>query len=149
MRRSGMVVVGAVLCVGAMALAQQKGAAGGGGGGWGPQGQFARLYDPKTVETVKGEIEKVERVAPMKGMSSGIHLVLKTDKGTLSVHLGPEWYVEGQSVKLAPKDQVVVKGSRVAIGGEAALIASEVTKGDEVLKLRNESGVPVWRRGGA
>ncbi len=63
------------------------------GGGWGPGGQYGRMFDPKTVETVKGEVEKVERVTPMQGMSAGIHLLLKTEKETLSVHLGPEWYI--------------------------------------------------------
>jgi hypothetical protein len=32
----------------------------GGGGGWGPGSQYGRMYDPKTVETVAGEITKVE-----------------------------------------------------------------------------------------
>ncbi len=146
MRKLHLIVVGSVLCAGTLALAQPMG----GGGGWGPSGQFARIFDPRTVETVKGVVEKVERVAPMRGMSAGIHLVLKTDKETLSVHLGPEWYVDRQEVKLAPKDPVTVKGSRVTISGSPALIASEVTRGDAVLKLRDESGVPTWsgqRRG--
>ena len=139
MRKLGLVVMGSILCVGTVGLAQS-----GGGGGWGPNGQFARLYDPNTVETVKGEIAKVERVAPMRGMSAGIHLVLKTEHETLTVHLGPEWYVDSEGVKLAPKDRVEVKGSRVKISGKTALLASEVAKGGGVLKLRDEKGVPVW-----
>lgn len=122
------------------------------GGGWGPGSQYGRMFDPKTVETVKGEVEKVERVTPMHGMSAGIHLLLKTEKETLSVHLGPEWYINNQEVKIEPKDKVEVKGSRVTINGKPALIAEEVVKGDQVLKLRDDNGVPMWagwrRRGG-
>lgn len=74
----------------------------------------------------------------------------KTDKGDVSVHLGPEWYLENQDVKIEPKDKVEIKGSRVTLQGQATLIAAEVKKGDEVLKLRDDAGVPMWagwRRG--
>lgn len=145
---------GVMMCVLSMLLS--AGALGrpaqGRGGGWGHGSQYGRLYDPQTVETVKGEIEKVERITPMRGMSAGIHLVLKTEKETLSVHLGPEWYINNQELKLAPKETVDVKGSRVTINGKPVLIAEEVTKGDQVLELRDENGVPMWagwrRRGG-
>jgi hypothetical protein len=42
----------------------------------------------------------------MKGMSSGVHLVLRTSRETISVHLGPEWYIENQDIKITPKDKV-------------------------------------------
>jgi hypothetical protein len=108
------------------------------------------MFDPKTVETVTGEVVKVDRITPMRGMSSGVHLVVKTDKGDVSVHLGPQWYLENQDVKIEPKDKVEIKGSRVTLQGQATLIAAEVKKGDEVLKLRDDAGVPMWagwRRG--
>jgi hypothetical protein len=115
-----------------------------GSGGWGPHGQYARLYDPKTVESVKGEIEKVETVTPMKGMGAGIHLLVKTDQESIPVHLGPSWYVENQDVKLEPKDTVEVKGSRVTLQGKPVLLAAEVKKGDATLVLRDEAGIPAW-----
>jgi hypothetical protein len=65
-----------------------------GSGGWGPGSDYGRMYDPKTVETVTGDVVKVDRITPMRGMSSGVHLVVKTDKGDVSVHLGPQWYLE-------------------------------------------------------
>ncbi len=142
-------VVAAILAVSLEANAQC--CRRGGSGGWGPGGGYGRLYDPKTVETVTGEVTKVEYVTPLKGMSQGVHLLLKTDQGMIHVHLGPAWYVENQDVKIAPKDHVEVKGSRVTIGGTPVVIAAEVRKGDDVLALRDESGVPRWagwRRGG-
>jgi hypothetical protein len=80
----------------------------------------------------------------MRGMSSGVHLVVKTDKGDVSVHLGPQWYLENQDVKIQPKDKVEVKGSRVTVQGQPAIIAAEVEKGGETLVLRDEAGVPMW-----
>ena len=115
-----------------------------GSGGWGPGSQYGRMYDQKTVETVSGEVVKVEQITPMKGMSYGVHLSLKTDKETISVHLGPAWYVENQDIKIQTGDKIEIKGSRVSIQGKPAIIAAEVKKGDEVLKLRDEKGFPVW-----
>jgi hypothetical protein len=115
-----------------------------GSGGWGPGTQYNRMYDPKTVETISGEIIAVDRITPMKGMSGGVHMNVKTDKETISVQLGPSFYIENQDVKLQTKDKVEVKGSRVTFDGKPAIIAAEVKKGDEVLKLRDDAGFPVW-----
>ncbi len=115
-----------------------------GSGGWGAGGSYSRIYDAKTVETVTGEVVSVGRFTPSKAMGYGIHLVLKSDKETVSVHLGPAWFVENQDTKIEPKDKIEVKGSRVAFEGKPALIAAEVRKGDEVLELRDETGIPLW-----
>ncbi|HSF03846.1 MAG TPA: hypothetical protein VLA62_12595 [Solirubrobacterales bacterium] len=115
-----------------------------GSGGWGPGGPYVKLYDPKTVETLRGEVVSVDLVMPMKGMSQGVHLAVKTDKETIPVHLGPSWYLENQDVKFAPKDMVEVKGSRVMLAGKPALIAAEVQKGDATLTLRDDNGFPAW-----
>ena len=48
---------------------------------------------------------------------------MKTDRETVSVHLGPSWYLENQDVKIEPKDKVEVKGSRIMFGDKPALIA--------------------------
>jgi hypothetical protein len=115
-----------------------------GSGGWATEGRYGRMYDPKTVETITGEVVSVDKVTPMKGMSYGVHLTVKTDKETVSVHLGPGWYMEKQDVKIEPKDKVEVTGSRITFGGKPAVIAAEVKKGEEVLKLRDENGLPAW-----
>ena len=115
-----------------------------GSGGWGPGGQYNRIYDPKAVETISGEVTKLDRITPAQGMSGGIHMTVTTDKETISVHLGPSWYIENQDVKIEPKDKVEVKGSRITFGGKPAIIATEVRKGNEVLTLRDESGFPAW-----
>ena len=115
-----------------------------GSGGWGMGSQYNRMYNPATVETVSGVIESVDKITPMKGMNSGIHVMLKTDKETISVHVGPEWYIERQDVKLEKGDKIEVKGSRVTFAGKPAIIAAEVKKGDSTLVLRDSSGIPAW-----
>lgn len=115
-----------------------------GSGGWGMASSYGRLYNPDTVETIKGEVIKVDKIVPNKGMRYGIHLLIKTDSEDISVHLGPGWYVENQEIKIEPKDKISVKGSRITIKGNPAIIAAEVKKGDEILKLRDETGFPAW-----
>lgn len=141
-----VIVSGLILCV--LMLATESFAQpmmkGKGGGGWGMGSQYGRMYDPKTVETISGVVEKVQKITPMKGMSYGVHILVKTDKETVDVHLGPGWYIDNQDVKIMAGDKVEVKGSRVIFQDKPAIIAAEVKKGDEVLKLRDESGFPVW-----
>ncbi len=115
-----------------------------GSGGWGPASTYNRMYDPKTVETIRGEVVSVDTMTFGKGMSYGIHLVVKTDKETIPVHLGPGWYIQNQDLQIEPKDVVQVKGSRISFNGAPALIAAEVRKGDEILRLRDAHGFPAW-----
>lgn len=115
-----------------------------GSGGWGMGSQYNRMYDPKTVGTISGEVISVDMITPMKGMSQGVHLTLKTDKEIISVHLGPWWYIENRDIRIEPKDKIEVAGSRITYQGKPAIIAANVKKGDEVLKLRDENGLPVW-----
>jgi hypothetical protein len=127
----------------AESLAQQ-GKKGRGAGGWKADSTSMRLFNPKTVETVTGEIIAIDTLKPAKGMSYGVHLMLKTDKESVSVHLGPGWYLEKQDIKIELKDKVEIKGSRITFEGKSAIIAAEVKKGNGILKLRDENGIPVW-----
>lgn len=103
-----------------------------------------RNYDPKTVETVQGKVLSVEK---MQQRGGGVHLMLQTDKETIAVHLGPSWYIDKQTPKIEANDTITVTGSRVTVDGKPAIIAAQVKKGNEILKLRDENGIPVWRRG--
>jgi hypothetical protein len=115
-----------------------------GSGGWGRGSGYNRTYDPKTVETISGEVVSVEKITPSHGMSYGVHLIVKTDAETISAHLGPGWFIERQDITFEPKDNIVVTGSRITYQGKPAIIAAEVKKKDELLKLRDEYGIPYW-----
>jgi hypothetical protein len=115
-----------------------------GSGGWGMGTPYQRMYDPAKVETISGTVESVDRIAPVKGMYPAVALTVKTDKETITVHLGPEWYIGRLDAKIAKGDSVEVKGSRVTFGDKPVIIAGEIKKGDKVLQLRDNAGVPVW-----
>jgi hypothetical protein len=102
-------------------------------------------YDPQTVETVSGEVIQVQI---MGGRAQGVHLRVKTDKETLVVMLGPSSFLEQQKMAFAVGDKVEIKGSRVQHPQQAMLIAGEVKKGGQALKLRNDQGNPLWPRVG-
>ncbi len=138
------VLTALLVVVSAATVFAAPGKGGGGSGGWGMGGSYQRMYNPATVETVTGTVESVEKVTPMTGMRYGIHLMLTTGKETIPVHLGPGWFIERLDTKIVKGDTVEVKGSRVMVAGKPAIIAAEVKKGGETLKLRDENGVPVW-----
>ena len=116
----------------------------GGSGGWGMGGSYQRMYNPATVETLTGMVESVNKITPMKGMQYGIHITVKTDKETIPIHLGPAWFIERLDTKIMKGDTIEVKGSRVTVAGKPAIIAEEVKKGEDTLKLRDDNGIPVW-----
>lgn len=114
-------------------------------GGLGPGGEagYDRMYDPKTVGSVSGEVMSVEKITD-RGTGDGLSLNLKTGKETLLVYLGPVWFLEKQDLTLAPKDQVEITGSQIIFQGKPVIIAAEVKKGDKSLKLRDAAGLPAW-----
>jgi hypothetical protein len=139
----GIIVAVSMLFTATAALGQKwKGWRG--SGGWGMESAYQRMYNPATVETVSGTVENIDKVTPMKGMHSGIHVLLKTDKETIPVHLGPDWYIERLDTKIEKGDTIEVKGSRVSFSGKPAVIAAEIKKGEDVLVLRDNAGIPAW-----
>ena len=141
MKKLTLVIVALLLAGASEAIA---GPYGRGRGGWGAGGVYARMFDANTIETVIGDVVKINKIKPMRGMSYGVELVLKTEKETLSIHLGPGWFIDNQDTKIAVKDHLEVKGSRVTIDGKPALLAATVKKGDAVLQLRDDAGFPMW-----
>jgi uncharacterized membrane protein len=115
-----------------------------GQGGWGSNSSYNRMYDVKTTTQIKGEIVAVDQVVPLKGMSSGIHLLVKTGTETISVHLGPKWYLDNQAIQFKVNDKVEVKGSKVPFDGKQVIIAREISRHGKALTLRDENGIPSW-----
>jgi hypothetical protein len=123
------------------------------GGGMGMRGGMGpMLYNPQTVTTVKGAVEKLEELPSMgRGSDRGMMyqgVLLKTDKGSLMVHLAPSWYLDEQKFTVKAGDTLEVTGSQVTLNNQAAIIAREVKVNDQILKLRDEKGIPAWSRTG-
>jgi hypothetical protein len=134
-------LIAAALPVAASAQAPADG--GGAGPGWRRSGQGARLFDPATVTTVEGEILDIQRI-PRGRRGDGVHLTLTAGNEKLAVHVGPSFFVDRQDLKLAERDRIAVKGSRITLDGEPTVIAQEITRGTETMVLRDANGFPVW-----
>jgi len=142
---SALVLSVSVLCLLLSATAWGQGRTGPQeSGSWEPSGRYARMFDPKTLETFSGEVTTVDQLTPGYGMSDRVWLGLQTDKHMILVILGPTWFHKVQNFKIEPKDRLEVKGSMITTMEEPMFIATEVKKGDQVLKLRDDSGYPVW-----
>ena len=111
---------------------------------WGQRG--ARNYNPSTEATVQGTVEEVTQATRGQGWG-GTHLTLKSDQGTVDVHLGPTRFLEANKFTAAKGDQLKVTGSKIQYEGHDTLIAREVTKGGRTLTLRNAQGIPAWSGG--
>ena len=108
--------------------------------------KHAPMYDPATEVTVKGTIEEVKQVTGRHGWG-GTHLILKTDAEALDVHVGPSWFLSREKMEFAKGDEIEVVGSKITYQDAPALLAREITKGEQKLTLRDAQGIPVWARG--
>ena len=102
-----------------------------------------RNYDVSTETTIHGTISAIERPASGRGQQ-GVHLVVQTSTGENTVHVGPQWYVDKQSMTLSKGDDVQVAGSRVTLDGSPVIIARTITKGTHTMQLRRADGTPLW-----
>lgn len=143
-RIAGLMIVMVFLLIASLAFAGPGKWGGRGSGGWGMGTPYQGMYNPANIETFSGEVIGLEQTVPMKRMNQGIALVVKTEKETVTVHLGPSWYMERLDAKIVKGDQVEIKGVRTILAGKPVVLAAEVKKGDNVLVLRDASGVPVW-----
>jgi hypothetical protein len=71
---------------------------------------------------------------------SGVGLELNAGGQNLLVYLGPHNYVDLQNVRIVPGDKVEVKGVKISLACQIIILAGEVKKGDEMLKLRDDKG---------
>jgi len=93
-------------------------------------------------EAIVVEPGKVVKVEPMKGVKDGLQMRFTTDQGNnYVVYMGPKWFIENQKIKFMAGDKVEVRGKKFG----NRIIATEISKGNMTMKLRNEEdGMPSW-----
>jgi len=105
-------------------------------GFWGDP--YGGMFNPKTMETVSGEILKIEYHQEMT-------LMVYTDaKKPVLVALGPTGYFVSQVRTLQPGDKITVTGSKVIVDDTPYLIATQIREGNEELHVRDKNGHPIW-----
>lgn len=94
------------------------------------------------AEGIVTEAGTVKKIEPMTGVKGGLQMRFVTDQGNAcKVYMGPKWFIENQKIKFMTGDKVQVRGKKYG----NAIIATEISKGDLSMKLRNEEdGMPIW-----
>lgn len=135
--RMHIIIVTAVLLATAGAWAQTEPCAQAGEKG-------SRCFDPQTVTTIRGTVVDTGGLGAALGLSGMIEIRVRTEQETLPVQLAPREYLDTQNTKVEQDDRVEVTGSRIIADNRPMIIAMEVRKGDQVLKLRDKQGHPLW-----
>ncbi|PKL35443.1 MAG: hypothetical protein CVV44_21800 [Spirochaetae bacterium HGW-Spirochaetae-1] len=97
-----------------------------------------RNYNPATVETIKGTVIEMNTTGAW-----GLHVTVKTEKETINVHLGPEWFLKDKII-ISKGDTITAVGSRINQNGSDVIIAKSVQKNETLVVLRDDTGVPKW-----
>lgn len=112
----------------------------------GPPIQLWREFDPKTIITVKGKVEKVDYVTHPRTSVEGVHVTLKADDDQIyDVRVGPKWFLTEKDVDIESKDLMEITGSLVEFKDQKRLIPNTIRiNNGPSIELRNEQGVPGW-----
>lgn len=114
--------------------------------GWEQDSEYNNLYKVSELDRLKGNIQKIIDIKPMKGMAPGIGLILKDGDGDkVTVHVGPTSFL-GKNIGLKRGDRVKIRGAWAEINDEDIFMAAKIKKGDYfVLKVRlTKDGKPFW-----
>jgi hypothetical protein len=102
------------------------------------------LYDLQSVVTVAGTVVSKTPPQVKQGLPYLVYLILKNAEGKITIFLGPSLYIDKLPVQIQVLDRIQVIGSRITWEGSPVILAAEVKRGQDILKLRDRKGVPVW-----
>ena len=95
----------------------------------------------EAIVTVNGTVTKIE---PISSQKANLQMMIKDNdqSGSWVVYMGPKWFIENQKIKFAKGDKVEVRGKKAG----DAIIASEISKDNWTMRLRNEEdGLASWQ----
>ena len=103
-----------------------------------------KMFQKGKHETVRGEVTAVRTMEARDQQGAHVVATLTTDKGELMVFLGPEQYLKDHQFELHVHDHITVDGSLVNLRGHEGLMAQTIHNDKSELKLRDDSGKPLW-----
>jgi hypothetical protein len=101
-------------------------------------------YDAKTEVTLTGAVGEVKTARNPRSNVKETRLFLKTDTGTVEIHLGPTAFLTEKKVTIRTGETLEVIGSRVTVGESQVVLARDVRKGGLEWTLRDAEGEPLW-----
>jgi len=101
-------------------------------------------YDTTKAEQIEGEVTKVERKNSGE-FGEQVFITVKTADGSQRrVAVGPSWFIGGGNVTPMRGDKVVVGTYVLPKDPDKLSTASRMRVGDRELRLRDDSGNPIW-----
>jgi len=100
-------------------------------------------YNKATVGSFTGVVTGISTHTGRRG-TPRTRATLKTKDGIVEIHVGPTSFLNEKGLYLAAGDAVAVIGSKVKENAGELVIVRQVTKGEQILLLRNEEGRPLW-----
>ena len=94
--------------------------------------------------TIRGRVLGTKRELSFSREWPDTSMRVQTESGIVTVILGPAWYLSQHFPKILSGDEITINGSRVLYRNVDTILAGEVGKGNEVLKLRDNKRRPLW-----
>jgi DNA/RNA endonuclease YhcR with UshA esterase domain len=101
-------------------------------------------YSAANEITAAGTVEDVQEFYCPVTDDRGTHVVLKTDRGTILVHVAISRFLRDQKFAIQPGDRWQVTGAKIRFQGKEGMIAREIIRGDEIFTVRDTAGKPLW-----
>src|SRR6202140_2264619 len=106
--------------------------------------QRAPAYDSSDDVSVQGNVQDVQQFyCPISG-EQGIHLIVKTQNGTVQVHVAPTRFLRSNNLSFSRGDEIQVVGSRIVYQGHDAMIARSIARKGQTVAFRKPNGRPLW-----
>jgi hypothetical protein len=112
---------------------------------WAQAPASAPKYDLANEVTIKGVVQEVKDFqCPVSG-GMGAHLVVKTDKGLVTIHLALTKFLSEYGFGFAKGDEIEIIGVKAKVGDdENAILARKIERGNQTFTFRDKNGKPLW-----
>jgi hypothetical protein len=112
---------------------------------WAQAASGAPKYDTAKEVTLKGVVQEVKDFqCPVSG-GLGAHLVVKTEKAPVTVHLALSKFLSEYGFGFAKGDEVEITGAKARVGDdENAILARKIERGNQTFNFRDKNGKPLW-----
>jgi DNA/RNA endonuclease YhcR with UshA esterase domain len=101
-------------------------------------------YSAGNEITAAGTVEDVQEFYCPVTDDRGTHVMLKTDRGTILVHVAIARFLREHQFAIRPGERLQVTGAKIRYQGKEGMIAREIIRGDEIFTVRDTAGKPLW-----
>lgn len=102
------------------------------------------VYSASNEAKIAGVVDDVQEFYCPVTEDRGTHLVVSTGEGTMMVHVAVGRFLREHKIAFQRGERVEVVGAKIRYKGSDALIAREITRGDEIFRVRDTAGKPLW-----